>query len=411
MFFNHGIHRIHGIFVSLVLFFGVAVSAVAAEPGITVEARQRYPWNGLVDLKFTITGEIGTKYDTSFVAKDMVGGTNIAMKTVRKSNGVAAEEKEKLLPGTYNWVWDAAADLPKDFKCERMTVEGKAGEILKLYMVLDLKTGSVSYFDAIPNGAWSDTYKKTHVAMRLCQPGAFLMQGKKKVTLTKPFYIGVFEMTEKHIWNIMGKFYHSYNDSYYEDSSLESHAEMTPCGCISYNTLRGSSNGAKWPAQNSVDSNSIIGKIRSKTGMMFDVPTEAQWEYACRAGTISKYNNGSSSEDNLSSIAYYGLYTSSDTDTVGKRLPNAWGLYDMHGNAKEWVLDWYEDIVGDDAIDPKGPTSGSQRTCRGGAYNSSASGCTSNSRNSYKVNYGTYMWPDYTQDDSGLGFRLCLTME
>ena len=130
MFFNHGIHRIHGMMVSLVLLFGVAVSAVAAtEPGITVEARQRYPWNGLVDLKFTITGEIGTKYDTSFVAKDMVGGTNIAMKTIRKSNGVAAEEKEKLLPGTYNWVWDAAADLPKDFKCDRMTVTGTAESI------------------------------------------------------------------------------------------------------------------------------------------------------------------------------------------------------------------------------------------------------------------------------------------
>ena len=126
MVFNHGIHRIHGMMVSLVLLFGVAVSAVAAEPGITVEARQRYPWNGLVDLKFTITGEIGTKYDTSFVAKDMVGGTNIAMKTIRKSNGVAAEEKEKLLPGTYNWVWDAAADLPNDFKCERMTVTGES---------------------------------------------------------------------------------------------------------------------------------------------------------------------------------------------------------------------------------------------------------------------------------------------
>ena len=126
MVFNHGIHRIHGMMVLLVLLFGVAVSAVAAEPGITVEARQRYPWNGLVDLKFTITGESGTKYDTSFTAKDMVGGTNIAMKTIRKSNGVAAEEKEKLLPGTYNWVWDAAADLPDGFKCDRMTVTGAA---------------------------------------------------------------------------------------------------------------------------------------------------------------------------------------------------------------------------------------------------------------------------------------------
>ena len=400
----------HGMIVSLVLLFGVAVSAVAAEPGITVEARQRYPWNGLVDLKFTITGESGTKYDTSFVAKDMVGGTNIAMKTIRKSNGVVAEEKEKLLPGIYNWVWDAAADLPDGFKCERMTVMGSAEDTLKLYMVLDLKTGAVSYFDAIPNGAWSDTYKKTHVAMRLCQPGTFLMQGKRKVTLTKPFYIGVFEMTEKHIWNITGWFYDGNYD--YADNSLESHAKMKPCGNISYNTLRGSSNGAKWPSKNSVDSGSIIGKIRSKTGMAFDVPTEAQWEYACRAGTTSKYNNGSSSDENLSSIAHYGLITSThDTDTVGKRQPNGWGIYDMHGNAKEWVLDWYGDIGVDDAIDPKGPTSGSQRTCRGGAFDSSASSCTSNSRISLPANRGTYMYPDYTSDDHGLGFRLCLTVE
>ena len=126
MVFNHGIHRIHGTLVSLVLLFGVAVSAVATEPGITVEARQRYPWNGFVDLKFTITGTSGTKYDTSFVAKDMVGGTNIAMKTIRKSDGTTAAEKEKLLPGTYNWIWDAAADLPDDFKCDRMTVTGAA---------------------------------------------------------------------------------------------------------------------------------------------------------------------------------------------------------------------------------------------------------------------------------------------
>ena len=99
----------------------------AADPTISVEAKQRYPWNGLVDLKFTITGTSGTKYDTSFTAKDMVGGTNITMATVCKSDGTAANvTKEQLLPGTYNWVWDAAADLPKDWKCDRVTVTGTA---------------------------------------------------------------------------------------------------------------------------------------------------------------------------------------------------------------------------------------------------------------------------------------------
>ena len=114
-------------FLAIAVLLGFAVSAIAAEPGISVEARQRYPWNGLVDIKFTITGTSGTKYDASFMAKDLVGGTNITMKTIRKSNGVAANvAKEQLQPGTYNWVWDAAADLPKDFECKRMTVTGTA---------------------------------------------------------------------------------------------------------------------------------------------------------------------------------------------------------------------------------------------------------------------------------------------
>ena len=103
-----------------------AGAALAADPGITVSARQRYPWNGLVDLHFTITGESGVKYDTSFTAKDMVGNTNIAMRTIRKAYGTAVATREQLLPGTYNWVWDAVADLPDGFQCERVPVEVKA---------------------------------------------------------------------------------------------------------------------------------------------------------------------------------------------------------------------------------------------------------------------------------------------
>ena len=84
--------------------------AIAAE-SISITATPRYPWNGKVDLKFTIDGTSGTKYDTSFTAKDVAGGTNLTMKTLYKSNGVAANvAKEQLLPGTYNWVWDATAD-------------------------------------------------------------------------------------------------------------------------------------------------------------------------------------------------------------------------------------------------------------------------------------------------------------
>ena len=123
--FNHGLHGLASLTFAI---FGMAWAAVAAEPTISVEARQRYPWNGLVDINFTITGDEGTQYETSFTAKDMVGNTNIAMQTIRKADGTVAAAKEQLLPGTYNWVWDATADLTKDFQCNRVTVTGKAVE-------------------------------------------------------------------------------------------------------------------------------------------------------------------------------------------------------------------------------------------------------------------------------------------
>ena len=110
-----------------IVALGWAFATVAAEPTISVSAKQRYPWNGLVDLSFTLTGTGGVLHDTSFTARDVAGGTNITMATVRKTDGTAANvAQERLMPGAYSWVWDAAADLPKDFKCDRVTVTGSA---------------------------------------------------------------------------------------------------------------------------------------------------------------------------------------------------------------------------------------------------------------------------------------------
>lgn len=88
-----------------------------------VHAAQRYPWNGFVDVSFSLIEPNGTKAMVSLAARDLVGGTNVVMKTIRKADGSLASAKEQLAPGTYHWVWNAAADLSKDFKCERVTVE------------------------------------------------------------------------------------------------------------------------------------------------------------------------------------------------------------------------------------------------------------------------------------------------
>ena len=91
---------------------------------IEIFARQRYPWNGKVDMHFIISGDAEGLYAITFVAKDLIGGTNMVMQTVHKSDGsIVNMTNEKLPPGTYNWVWDAAADLPDGFQCERMAIE------------------------------------------------------------------------------------------------------------------------------------------------------------------------------------------------------------------------------------------------------------------------------------------------
>ena len=117
--------RIGRIVSAAAFWLLAAMGAFAADPTITIDkVAQRYPWNGMVDFQFTITGTVGTEYSTSFAAKDVVGGTNVTMATIVKSDGSSAAAKENLLPGTYNWVWNAQSDLPSGWQCERVTVIG-----------------------------------------------------------------------------------------------------------------------------------------------------------------------------------------------------------------------------------------------------------------------------------------------
>lgn len=405
---NHGLHpptprlRRAGRQAALTLaIVGMALTA-AADPGITVSARQRYPWSGLVDINFTITGDAGKKYDTSFTAKDMVGNTNIAMKTIRKADGTAAAATEQLLPGTYNWVWDAFADLPKDWKCDRVTVTGTANEFKPLYMVIDLSGGAnassypVSYLDAVPSGGWSDTYKTTKLVLRRIEPGTFKMCGQYNVKLTKAFYIGVFEVTQRQYTLIMGT-----NPSDYK-------GDKRPVEQVSWEMIRGNATTYNWPNVKTVGSDSFAGRISQRTGKSFDLPTEAQWEYACRAGTTSLYNNGGNTENDLKKVGRYSGNTSdgkggySQHTVVGSYASNAWGLYDMHGNNWEWCLDWFGDLTSN-VTDPKGPTSGGWRIFRGGSwYYYGADAC----QNTYRYNRVPSSFSNYYY-----GFRICMTLQ
>lgn len=200
-----------------VLWCAVAgVSAFAAE-SISITATPRYPWNGKVDLKFTIDGTSGTKYDTSFTAKDVAGGTNLTMKTLYKSDGTAANvAKEQLLPGTYNWVWDATADLGEGTVLEKVVVEGKAVAYEPLYMVIDLSGGSsaksypVSYLDAVPSGGWGNAYKGKKLVVRRVLKGSNSVAG----SMSTDMWVGIFEVTQLQYRQVMDKSPSSYAGDY-----------------------------------------------------------------------------------------------------------------------------------------------------------------------------------------------------
>src|SRR5262249_52024748 len=110
---------------------------------------------------------------------------------------------------------------------------------------------------------------------------------------------------------------------------------------------------------------------RIPTNCVYRLPTEAEWEYACRAGTSDqrfRFGDGPG-YTNLASYAWYGANSGSTTHPVGQKLPNTWGLYDMHGNVGEWSQDWAGLYPGGIALDPQGPADASTGITRGGWFN------------------------------------------
>ncbi|MGD0092528.1 MAG: SUMF1/EgtB/PvdO family nonheme iron enzyme [Planctomycetota bacterium] len=119
----------------------------------------------------------------------------------------------------------------------------------------------------------------------------------------------------------------------------------------------------------------------TKTGRTVGLPTEAQWEYACRAGTTTSFNTGDADSD-LDQAAWLDRNSDNHTHPVGQKKPNAWGLYDMHGNLFEWCQDWRQNDYYKEspAADPPGPALGKERMARGGSWGSPSAGCRSSAR-------------------------------
>ena len=317
------------------------------------------------------------------------------------------------------------------------------------YMVVDLTVKSnVTFYvseDALPEGIGSNVYRTDKMVLRRIPAAQIrwrmgapdtedgqsywnnanvstaLRETPHYVTFTNDYFMGVFEVTQRQYELMTDATPSTYKDK--EDSP------MRPVETVSWTTIR----GAYWPDQPEPGATSFFGKLRSHVGVVdtFDLPTEARWEYACRAGVETGLYNGTelgASVDGgkyrtatpaLLPIAWaFGNAASNTTDNVeqthvvGRKTPNAWGLYDMIGNVAENCLDlYYEDVASLSSVEPAGPAlaesgyaDGTRMyTIRGGGWNATgfARNCRSASRNGYLYRY----------TESGVGFRVCCGAE
>ena len=218
--------------------------------------------------------------------------------------------------------------------------------------------------------------------------GRYNMEKQHRVTLTCDYFLGKYEVTQGQWKAVMGNNPSRFKkgDAYPVENVSWFDAKRF---CRKLNEL-------------------YAGKLPQ--GYRFDLPTEAQWEYACRAGTTSALYSGKevTAEDgacpNVDEVAWYQKNQKSGTHPVGQKRPNAWGLYDMYGNVIEWCRDWSAFYEGD-AVDSLGPATGEMRVRRGGGWASGAKYCSS-ARRGGKV--PGYSGKGLANEDGTLGFRLAL---
>jgi formylglycine-generating enzyme required for sulfatase activity len=169
------------------------------------------------------------------------------------------------------------------------------------------------------------------------------------VRISKPFYLGKYEVTQRQWQAVMGE-----NPSHFM-GNLDLPVEQ-----VSWEVAQ-----------------KFVAKLNEReSGERYRLPTEAEWEYAARAGSTTAYSYGNDS-GRLGEYAWYDGNADGKTHPVGERKPNKWGLHGMHGNVWEWVQDWYGEYAAEAVTDPAGPAAGSSRVVRGGSWLNSARYCRS----------------------------------
>lgn len=373
----------------------------------------------------------------------LTNGVSISEHLVTLEGDWSATEADVVQPGARTIRWRARRDWPANMVTNALVrlsayYTNQIDKIPGVYMKVDLNdgedatsypvtytfvgpstnaSGQASNTDDISRYLWlrfvgstgPTTFTQGSTTIGSLIDNARTPETVRSVTLSEGFFAGVFPVTQAQYVKVKAKTH---------ASGWQSGGGYAPVNYVSYNEIRtrgGSASGAiNWPSTgHNVGTNSFLYALRSRTGLEFDLPTEAQWEFLCRAGTDSDFNDGS----NLSPTNYYvgsTLYTNTVRDVhldnlgwykglrldkaqrVGQKKPNAWGLYDCHGNVWEWCLDHYGALSTSPVTDPTGASSGDP-VVRGGSWMENAANCRSAKRQA--------PWGPTTQADQ-IGFRI-----
>ena len=214
------------------------------------------------------------------------------------------------------------------------------------------------------------------------EEGAENDEDQHQVTISNDYYLGMTEVTQGQYEKVMGT-----NPSHFQKRVIrKSDSSMYPVETVSW--------------EDAVEFCKRLSELpeEKKAGRVYRLPTEAEWEYACRASSTTAYSFGASATP-LGDYAWFRGNSDQQTHPVGEKQANAWGLYDMHGNVWEWCSDWYGDYPKGAVSDPIGPKASTGRVIRGGGWFNGTADCRSAIRDR----------PDPSLRDNRISFRVALS--
>lgn len=416
------------------------VSAVWAQAASVSGVRvSQDPGTRKVTITYNLDEDAIITMDVCTNGTASIGGEHVVSLAGAVNRMVSADEDHTI-------IWLADKDWPgQRFDAGDLTVVVRAWTAATPpdYLVVDLRMTNTAtcstlryYQDAsfIPGGVTNDIYKTKKLVMRrIPAAGATWRMGSPTtetgrsngtvepehyVSFDTDYYMGIYPVTMGQYRQLCG--YTPANAMSGFDMSIVTNADAHPAGGVSYaynnkDSTQAWLRGNAWPGSKTWSKSNFyplgpLARLYDISGIPFDLPTDAQWEYACRAGEAAAFNSGKRCTTNREAVACpnmdevgWYLKNTATTQPVGMKLANSWGLYDMHGNVWEWCLDWYDVIAETETSDPVQNPSGavsnsdSKRVRKGGGYSSGALYCRSASRGNASAT-GNYV---------NHGFRVC----